>query len=313
MRVLVLGGCGFIGSHVVDALLAMNLNVRVLDRGPEKFRDPLDGVEYLFADFRDTGRLYEAMVDVDVVVHLISTTVPGTAALDPQADVRDNLLPAIAVLEAMLKLSVRNIVYFSSGGTVYGVPEVVPTPETHPLRPVNSYGIVKVAIESYVEMYARAHGMSATIIRPSNPYGPRQGHTGVQGVVTTFMNRLLSDEPITVWGDGSVVRDYIYVEDLAALCAAAVASGTSGVFNAASGVGLSINDVIQGLRDVTGRHLQVVYQPGRAIDVPRSILDIGAARTQLSWEPHVSFPDGLDRLWRWLNQHQTSLPVPHSR
>jgi UDP-glucose 4-epimerase len=310
LRVLVLGGCGFIGSHVVDAMLAANLSVRVLDRGPEKFRAPLEGVDYVFADFRDVNRLYESLVDVDVVVHLISATVPGTAALDPQADVRDNLLPAIAVLEAMLKLSVRKIVYASSGGTVYGVPEVVPTPETHPLRPVNSYGIVKVAIESYVEMYARAHGMSATIIRPSNPYGPRQGHTGVQGVVTTFMNRVLNDEPIHVWGDGSVVRDYVYVEDLATLCVAAVVAGQGGTFNAGSGVGVSINEVVAGLRKVTGRELRVSYQPGRSIDVPRSILDIQAAKMQLGWEPHVSFYEGLERLWRWIRQNNAPLSHP---
>ena len=311
MRVLVLGGCGFIGSHLVDALLALNLNVRVFDRGPEKYRAPLDDVDYVFADFRDINRLYEALVDVDVVVHLISATVPTTAALDTQADVGGNLLPSLALFEAMLKLSVRRIVYASSGGTVYGAPEIVPTPEIHPLRPINSYGIVKVAIESYLAMYARAHGLEATIIRPSNPYGPRQGHTGVQGVVATFMNQVLNDETIHVWGDGSVVRDYVYVEDLASLFAAAVVSGASGVFNGGSGIGVSINDVIAGIGTVTGQRLRVTYQPSRSIDVPRSILDVGAAKRHLGWEPKVAFPEGLERTWRWMSHFDTM--VSHTR
>ncbi len=311
MRVLVLGGCGFIGSHLVDALLALNLNVRVFDRGPEKYRAPLDDVDYVFADFRDINRLYEALVDVDVVVHLISATVPTTAALDTQADVGGNLLPSLALFEAMLKLSVRRIVYASSGGTVYGAPEIVPTPEIHPLRPINSYGIVKVAIESYLAMYARAHGLEATIIRPSNPYGPRQGHTGVQGVVATFMNQVLNDETIHVWGDGSVVRDYVYVEDLASLFAAAVVSGASGVFNGGSGIGVSINDVIAGIGTVTGQRLRVTYQPSRSIDVPRSILDVGAAKRHLGWEPKVTFPEGLERTWRWMSHFDTM--VSHTR
>ncbi|KAA2311455.1 NAD-dependent epimerase/dehydratase family protein [Pseudooceanicola sediminis] len=302
MRVLVLGGSGFIGSHVVDQLLAADVKVRVFDRGPERYREKLPGVEYLFGDFRDSVAVIEALADCDVVLHLVTATVPGTAAMDPLADVRDNLLPTIALLEGMVKVKVPRLVYLSSGGTVYGVPEAVPTPENHPLRPINSYGIVKVAIENYVTMYGREHGISTVIIRPSNPYGPRQGHTGLQGIIGTFLNRILNDEAIQIWGDGSVVRDYIYVEDVARLCCRAAFGDRPGVYNAGSGSGLSVNEIVEALRDVTGKDIQPTYLPGRAIDVPRSVLDISQARAEFDWEPVVASREGIDLTWKWMRE-----------
>lgn len=300
MKVLVLGGCGFIGSHVVDSLLAKGLKVRVFDRGPERFRPPIPQVEYVHADFRDLTTILDTLTDIDVVMHLVSATVPGTAALDPQADVRDNLVPTISLLEAMSKSKVRKLVYISSGGTVYGIPETVPTKETNPLRPVSAYGIVKVAIEQYIQLYAREREIAATILRPSNPYGPRQGHTGLQGVVGTFLQRALNDEPIQVWGDGSVVRDYLYVSDLADLCARCTVSDTTGIFNAGYGEGLTINEVIDQIRATTGKVVPVTYLEGRKLDVPVSILDIAAARKSFGWSPGTNFVTGVASHWEWL-------------
>ena len=181
MTVLVLGGCGFIGSHLVDALLRHGVGVRVFDRQAERFRPPVHGVEYRFGNFSDRMSLVEAMTGVDVVIHLISTTFPGTADLDPRTDVKDNLIGTLNLLDSMVSLGIKRIVYFSSGGTVYGVPDRVPIPESHALRPINSYGIVKAAIENYLEMYRRTRGISPLILRPSNPYGPRQGHAQAEG------------------------------------------------------------------------------------------------------------------------------------
>lgn len=196
MKVLVLGGCGFIGSHVVDHLTRTGAKVRVLDRAPERFRSARPDVTYVYADIRDNPSILEALTDIDVVMHLVSATVPGTAALDPQADVRDNLVPTIAIFEAITKSKAKNLIYLSSGGTVYGITERVPTKESEQLRPISSYGIVKVAIENYIQLYARERGIAATILRPSNPYGPRQGHAGLQGVVGTFLRLAMNDEPI---------------------------------------------------------------------------------------------------------------------
>jgi UDP-glucose 4-epimerase len=300
MNILVLGGCGFIGSHVVDRLLAAGQTLRVLDRAPERYRTPLPGVEYVFGDYSDNSILIEALADVDAVLHLVSATVPSTAAIDPQGDVAKNLIPTIALLENMCKLRIPRLVYLSSGGTVYGITEVVPTPEDHPLRPTNSYGIVKVAIENYIRMYGANENIATTIIRPSNPYGPRQGHTGIQGVVATFLNCMRLGEPLQVWGDGSVVRDYIYIADLADLVMKAAFSRQGGVYNGGSGQGIAINDVIAVLQEVTGRKAQVDYRAMRAVDVPRSVLQIERAATDLAWTPQTAFHQGVAQHWDWM-------------
>ena len=198
INILVVGGCGFIGSHVVDRLLEHGHTVKVLDRQPEQFRSPLQGVEYVFGDFTDSAQILEALTDVEAVMHLASTTVPGTADLDPSADVRNNLLGSLSLLECMAQAGVSRILFLSSGGTVYGPPDVVPIPEDHPLRPINSYGIVKAAIEHYLQAFEATRGLSPISIRASNPYGPRQGHSGVQGVISTFLKRTMAGEPIEI-------------------------------------------------------------------------------------------------------------------
>ncbi len=302
MKVLVIGGCGFIGSHVVDRLLIHGHAVRVFDRQPERFRPPLRVVDYRFGNFADRMALIDAMAGVDAVLHLVSTTFPGTADLDPKTDVQDNLVGTISLLDSMISLGISRILFLSSGGTVYGVPDVVPIPETHPLRPINSYGIVKVAIEHYMEMYRRTRGISPVVIRASNPYGLRQGHLGVQGVISTFLRRILAGEPIEIWGDGSVVRDYVHVADLAELCSLAVASDAVGPYNAGSGVGVSLKDIVQIISEVTGNDIQPVYKPARALDVPRSVLDVTRARTTFGWSERATLVEGVRETWQWLQK-----------
>jgi UDP-glucose 4-epimerase len=300
MKVLVIGGSGFIGSHVVDKLLAHQHSVRVFDRRPERFRAPLSGVDYRFGEFADEMTLVEALSGVDVVYHLVSSTVPGTADLDPKTDVRDNLIGTINLLESMQRLGLTRILFLSSGGTVYGIPEVVPIPETHALRPISSYGIVKAAIEHYLEMFRKTRGFSPIIVRASNPFGPRQAHSGVQGVVSTFLRRILVGEPIEIWGDGTVVRDYLEVSDLAELCVRAGTSDREGAYNAGSGHGLSVNDVVEAVRKVTGADVKVIYKPSRPVDVTRSVLDCSRAKNEFGWECKTGFDSGLSNTWNWL-------------
>lgn len=300
MRVLVIGGSGFIGSHVVDGLIASGHRVRVFDRQGERFRPPLKGVEYQFGTFGDRMAVIEALSGIDVVMHLVSTTFPGTANLDPKADVRDNLVASIALMEAMRDLGTPRLVFLSSGGTVYGIPQTVPIPEDHPLRPINSYGIVKVAIESYIDMFRRIHGISAAVIRASNPYGPRQSHSGVQGVVSTFLRRVEAGEPIEIWGDGSVVRDYLFVADLAGLCVRAAETSIDGAFNAGSGTGTSLSEIVTTIGTITGADLRPVYKPGRPVDAPVSVLDVTRAREAFGWTAQTPLVDGMRATWAWM-------------
>ncbi len=299
MRVLVLGGCGFIGSHVVDGLLRAGHQVRVFDRRPEQFRPPLPEVDYSMGDFQDRMAIAEALTGIDAVFHLVSTTFPGTANLDPKTDVRENLEGTLTLVETMLSLHVDRLLFLSSGGTVYGIPEMVPIPETHPLRPINSYGVVKVAIEHYLEMFRRTGGLSPVIIRPSNPVGPRQGHAGVQGVVSTFLDRIAAGKEIEIWGDGSVTRDFIDVRDLADLCVIAGTSRRDGVYNAGSGVGTSLNELLQSIRQVTGKNITPNYKPGRLIDTPISVLDCALAGKDFGWRSKRMLREAIEETWRW--------------
>jgi UDP-glucose 4-epimerase len=300
MRVLVLGGNGFIGSHVVDHLLAAGCKVRVFDRSPEHYRPPVASVEYHLAPFHDVPALAEALEGVDVVCHLISTTVPSTSNLDPISDVEGNLINTVRLLQLMVQKKVSRIVYLSSGGTVYGIPQVLPIPESHPLKPVCSYGVIKVAIENYLHMFHHLHGLEYCVLRASNPYGERQGHTGVQGVIGTFSAKILAGDPIEIWGDGSVVRDFIYVGDLVKLNTKACMSSHSGVFNVGSGEGHSVNQIIEVLKSVSERLVQVNYRDSRSYDVPRVVLDISSAQSSFDWHPVVDLETGIKHGWSWL-------------
>jgi UDP-glucose 4-epimerase len=206
----------------------------------------------------------------------------------------------------MVAAGVRRLVYLSSGGMVYGIPDVVPIPESHPLRPIGSYGIVKVAAEAFIGLYARNKGLSPVILRPSNTYGERQGRDGAQGVVNALLRRAMTGETIEIWGDGSVVRDYLSVHDLARLCLTAAESGVNGTFNAGSGLGTSLRTLIDMVAEVTGRKLDVSYGPARQLDAPVTILDNTAARATFGWEPQVSLRDGLCAAWDWHRQQLTT-------
>lgn len=299
MRVLVLGGCGFIGSHIVDQMLAAGLDVRVVSRRPEKARPALPGVEYQLADCRDPAAVAEALKGIDCVVHAFSATTPGSGDRAPQLDVEQNLVSALTILELMARSGVERLIYLSSGGMVYGVPELIPTPETHKLSPLASYGIVKVAVESYIGLYARTRGLRPIILRPGNTYGERQGRNGADGAVSTLMRRALTGERFEIWGDGSVVRDYLHVRDLARLCRMAAESDSVGIFNAGSGVGTSLRTLIDDVQRVSGRSFEVTCSAARSFDAAVNILDITAARDALGWSPEITLADGLRATWEW--------------
>ncbi|MFN4204591.1 MAG: NAD-dependent epimerase/dehydratase family protein [Tabrizicola sp.] len=303
MRFLVLGGCGFIGSHVVDQLVLAGHDVRIVSRRPEAARGPVQGVEYVFGDCRDAGLLATSLDGIDGVLHMFSATTPGSGNLDPKNDVEQNLLSALTLLEEMCRAGVRRLVYLSSGGTVYGHPESIPIPESHPLRPIGSYGIVKVAVESYIGLYARERGLLPAIIRPSNTYGERQGRNGAHGVVSVLMRRALAGSEFQVWGDGSLVRDYLYVGDLARLCRLAAESSLVGTFNAGSGHGTSLQTLIDHVMRISGRSFPVNCGDARTVDVPVNVLDVALAADSLGWVPETPMQEGLRLTWDWHRQY----------
>ena len=303
MNILVLGGTGFIGSHLVDALLTDGEQVRVLSRNPEPYRAPLPQVDYRFGDFLDASLLEKSLEGIDVVIHALSSTVPSTSNKNPREDIRTNLESTVGLLDAMVKQGIPRVIFLSSGGTVYGNTAGSPIPENAPLHPLSSYGIVKMAIEQYLLFYEHQSGLRPLIFRPSNIYGPRHGHIGVQGIISTFLAAMKREDPLNVWGDGSIVRDYLYIDDFVDVCMRALKSRETGIFNVGAGVGFSIRDIIACVTKVVGTMPLVEFNPGRPFDIASVILDISKAKKVFNWSPVVGLEEGIRRTWDWMKNH----------
>ncbi len=301
MKAVVFGGNGFIGSHLVDSLLEEGWQVTVFDRVMERYRAPLPGVEYTLGELGNKGLLGTVLRGVDVVFHLVSTTVPQSSNESPAFDIQSNLVETIGLLDACVTCGVRKVIFFSSGGTVYGVPRSMPVGEDHPTDPISSYGIVKLAIEKYLHLYYQLHNLPYTILRPSNPFGARQNPSGQQGAVAVFLGRVAQDQPIVVWGNGEVVRDYIDIRDLVrAAILAAETSTKSQIFNIGRGQGTSLNNLIDIIRSVVDKPVIAMHMPARPFDVPAIILDNSRAQSELKWKPQITLEDGIAKTWEWM-------------
>lgn len=303
MRYLVLGGGGFIGSHLCDSLLLSGHSVRVFERPNlsryRKFNDT-ELIEWVEGDFTNKIDLADAVQSCDVIYHLVSTTLPKTSNDNPVFDVASNVVGTLNLLEVAKQAKVSKVVFVSSGGTVYGIPRQIPISETDPTEPVVSYGISKLAIEKYLHLYHVLHGMEYCILRLANPYGERQKVNTAQGAVAVFLYRALHGQPIEIWGDGSVTRDYIYIGDaVSALLMAGKHKGKQRLFNIGSGEGKSLNQILDTIEQLLGRSVNRYYLSGRAFDVPTNVLDITRARESLGWEPQTTFMEGMQHMLRW--------------
>jgi UDP-glucose 4-epimerase len=303
MKALVTGGSGFIGAHLVDELAAAGWKVKVLDLFDRRFGSFPDGVELIRGDVSNDYALREALVDVDVVFHLAWGSIHEVATRDPLHDIEMNVMPSVRLIDHCRTTGVGRVVFLSSGGTVYGPAKYLPLDEAHPTDPISAYGVTKLVVEKYLQMYHHLYGLDYVVLRPSVPYGPGQDPRRRQGAVNVFLYRHTRGEPIQIWGDGSVVRDYFFIDDLvsAALLAATVQELDGGrIFNIGGGRGYSLNELVQVVEQVTGRLARVEHQPGRRFDVPSVILDTSHAAARLKWAPKVELLDGVARTWEWI-------------
>ena len=293
-RVLVIGGSGFVGRHLIEGLLGDGLRVRCLDiHSPELDHENLESLE---GSFTDQSVLDAALEGCDAVYHLASSTIPKTSNQDPVSDVQVNLVGTLGLMDAARRHEIDRFIYISSGGTVYGKPQSLPVPETHPTEPMCSYGVVKLAVEKYLEMYRRLYGMRTCAVRLSNPYGPHQSPHKGQGVIAAFCHRAVHGKPIQIWGDGSVVRDYIHIDDVvSALMAVLMSEQATGAINVGAGRGHSLLEVIDCVERACGT-VEKRFFPGREFDVPAVYLDTTKARSILGWEARVGLAEGVTRL-----------------
>ena len=302
MKALVVGGNGFIGSHLVDKLAACGWEVVVLDFQGRRYDSLPSGVHFIHGDLNQSYIVREALVGVDVVYHLAWATIHEVANQDPAADISANLIPTIHLIEACRLAGVRRFVFTSSGGTIYGPTNQILTTESHPQNPINAYGITKLAVEKYLQMFNHLYGFDFAVLRPSVPYGPRQNPLGKQGAIAVFLYRVSRNLPITIWGDGSAIRDYFYIGDLVAALQAAAEPplDRERIFNIGGSQGITLNCLLEKIERTVGKKAKVEYLPERKFDAPKIVLDTSLAKQVLAWEIQVSLDEGLESTWNWM-------------
>lgn len=319
-RALVLGAGGFLGSHLCRALRRGGHGVTAFGHPPPGMAADIlpgtvdaDGIVWHTGDFSDRDRLVRALDGCSVAYHLIGSTSPARSNAAPAEDVADTVVGTIAFLDAAVAAGVTRVVFVSSGGTVYGVQHQLPITEDFPTDPICAYGINKLAIEKYLHLYHHLHGLDYGVLRVANPFGEGQISRRQQGVVAAFAAAAAHGEPLVIWGDGSIVRDYIHIDDVTA---ALLRTGTipvlsERVINIGSGAGRSVLDVADAMEAAAGRPLPRDFRPGRPVDVPAVVLDITRAQRVLGWSPQVPWDEAIARTYRF-HRDQAAAPVPVS-
>lgn len=303
MRILITGATGFIGQNLVATLA--NSNELLLYTRRDRDYLELGGcrIKNIFGTFSVDEDYREITQGVDIVYHLISTSIPNNSNDDIAKEITDNVLATIKLLDGCIKSGVKKVIFISSGGTVYGSTNSLPLRESDGNLPISGYGLQKLTIEKVLYLYNYLHGLDYRIIRLSNPYGPYQIPNGVQGVVTTFIDRVQRDKKIYVYGDGSIIRDYIYIDDaINAIIKIANYKGGEKVFNVGSGIGLSINDVINIIEKVLELKADVEYKDARKTDVPSNILCIERYIRELGQLVFTSFDEGIQKTANFLKE-----------
>ena len=307
-RVLVTGGAGFIGSHVADGYLARGDRVWIVDDLSSGRRGNLPAKAtfvHMSIEDPDLGDLFSE-VGFDLVNHHAAQIDVRTSVRDPKKDACTNVLGLLNILEAARSHGTSRVVYISSGGVVYGEPEVIPTPETSPKLPLSPYGVTKLSGEFYLHYYRRIHGLEYVALRYSNVYGPRQDPHGEAGVVAIFSQRLLAEEELQVFGDGEQTRDYVYVGDVveANLFVSDLPIGEGKniddfAFNIGTGIETSVNGLAEVLEEVSGHQSGRRFEPPRLGELQQSALDASRIRDR-GWETKVSVEEGLGATFRWI-------------
>jgi len=295
MKVLVTGGAGFIGSHIVDSLIEAGNQVVVIDNlSSGKLENVNPRAVFYKADIRDglVDGIFESERP-DAVCHLAAQINVRVSVDDPVLDARINVEGSLNILQSCVRHGVKKFVFASSGGAIYGEQDHFPAREDHPKKPMSPYGITKLTVEHYLYFYHEVHGLGYTALRYANVYGPRQDPHGEAGVVAIFTLKMLKGETPTINGDGSQTRDYVYVGDVVRANVLALGSGYNGSFNVGTGVEASVNDLYRLIKNATGYKGDKLHVPAKAGEQMRSVIDYGLIKSELGWEPRMALEDGL--------------------
>jgi UDP-glucose 4-epimerase len=296
MKVLVTGGAGFIGSHVVDLFIENGYEVVIVDdlsTGRASNINPRATFYQLDIRSPEIRDVFEQERPLYVSHHAAQMDV-RRSVVEPLFDANVNILGSINLLESARSVGLQHFVYISTGGAVYGEPEYLPCDESHPINPICQYGASKHTVEHYLYMYHENYGLNYTVLRYPNVYGPRQDPHGEAGVVAIFTGQMLTGKQVVINGDGDQERDYVHVSDCAQANLLAVTIANNGVFNIGSGIGTTVNQLYQTLKEITGYPQDVVHGPPKLGETRRIYLDATKARRDLAWQPTISLTKGLE-------------------
>lgn len=298
--VLVLGAGGFVGGHVVRALAQRSQSAIAASRHPLPSHP---GAEVCVSGFNEPGDYLPLLRRSRAVIHLASASTPGSSAAQPMREL-ENLRPLLALLQAMQEFPAIPLVYVSSGGTLYSRTQDGAADEATPAAPRSYHGAGKIAAEHFIAAWCNQFAANATILRPSNLYGPGQPERAGFGIVPAAMGKLLRNESLHIWGNGSAERDYLYIDDFVRLCIAVLDGerrAGARILNACSESSVSLNALLDEIEHVTGRALARTYDPSRAVDVPKVAMRATLARQLYGWSPATPLREGLERTWQWFS------------
>ncbi len=305
MKIMVTGGAGFIGSHVVDACLAAGHDVCIVDDlSTGKAENVPPDVHLYTVDIRDESALKKVMAEErpDVISHQAAKANVRESMIKPRLYAKVNILGSLNILELAREYGTKKIVYASTGGAVYGEPEYLPADEEHPIEPLDPYGASKHHVEHYLSIYRKHFDIDYTILRYPNVYGPRQDPEGEAGVIAIWTAQMLKKEPSIVYGSGEQERDFVYVGDIARANVDALSLGSGHTLNLGSAAGTSINEVFSLLKDITDYPAERKHGPAKQGEVFRSYITNDRAKQVLGWEPRVSLDDGLRKTVAYFRQ-----------
>lgn len=301
MNIIILGAAGFIGKNLARNLVEeKEVNLTLVDKCKSYFDDlsdlKKDNIQIKESSLDNSTNFDDLLKNQDIVYHLVSTVVPATSNQHITSDIETNVLFSSKLFDSCIKNKIKRVIFISSGGTVYGKEGTSPLSEDTPTHPISSYGVQKITIENLLYLYNYMYGLDYRIVRLANPYGPFQRPNGILGAVTTFTFKALKDEVITVYGDGSVIRDYIYIDDaVEAILKIANTSLDEKIFNLGSGSGTSLMEVLNIIKKVTGKELRVEFKEGRQADVPINYLDMSRYERTFGKKQMISLEEGIQK------------------
>lgn len=301
---LIIGGTGFIGQALCTQLLSQRTKVHVIAR----HADTLPQHKNLYAhkaSMEDSKLMAECLTECSHVFFTASDTIPGNSAKKPVLELEANLEPALIFLDTLQQFPDTHLIFFSSGGTVYGNPKVSEVTEDHALNPLSYHGAMKTSLEAFMHAMSTQCGSHISALRPSNVYGPGQRYRADFGIIRKLLEHAMQGKPIEIWGDGETIRDYLFIDDCVSATLSLMNIETKGFnsFNIGSGTGHSINDICDVVDRITMSPLQRHYHPARSIDVKKVVLDSTKLQQMTGWQPMVSIEAGIEETWKWLQKN----------